>query len=64
VGIEVVLLTDADGVATNVGPEQTHLSLILWNPWFVVGGLAFAAAGIQSWRDRSNVAADAETTRL
>jgi hypothetical protein len=66
VGIEVVLLTDAGGVATTVGPAQARLSLILWNPWFVVvgGGLAFAAAGIQGGRDRSTVApaAAADTT--
>lgn len=64
VGVEVTLLADAGGVATNVGPDQTHLSLILWNPWFVVGGLAFTAAGVQSLRDGSNVATVARTTGL
>jgi Protein of unknown function (DUF3995) len=36
--LEVVLLTGTGGVASAVGPSQTHWSPILWNPWFVVGG--------------------------
>lgn len=53
VGVELLLLTGAAGVARNVGQDQTRLSLILWNPWFVVGGLAFALAGIEGRRDRA-----------
>lgn len=49
-GVELLLLTDAGGIARNVGPEETHWSLVLWNPWFVAGGLAFAAAGAQGRR--------------
>jgi hypothetical protein len=52
VAVEVALLTDVGGVAGNVGPEQTHISLILWNPWFALGGLLFSAAGLQSWREQ------------
>lgn len=48
-GVELLLLTDAGGIASNVGQGQTRLSLVLWNPWFVIGGLAFAAAGAQGW---------------
>ncbi|NKS56361.1 DUF3995 domain-containing protein [Rhodococcus hoagii] len=43
--VEILLITDAGGVRTAVGPEQTHWSLVLWNPWFVVGGLAFIWSG-------------------
>ena len=51
VAVEVVLLTDAGGVATTVGAAQTRLTLALWNPWFAFGGLAFLAAGVQGRRD-------------
>jgi hypothetical protein len=51
VAVEVVLLTDAGGMASNVGEQETHMSLVLWNPWFFLGGLLFAATGIQSWCD-------------
>jgi Protein of unknown function (DUF3995) len=50
--VQVILLTDVGGVASSVGPAQTHLSLLVWNPWFVVGGAFFVAAGIQRWRPR------------
>ncbi len=53
VGVQVVLLTDAGDVAGNVGEAQTRMSLVLWNPWFVLGGLLFVAAGVQSRRARS-----------
>ena len=36
--LEVVLATGAGGVSNAVGPEQTYWSLLLWNPWFVLGG--------------------------
>ena len=42
--LEVVLLTGAGGVASSVGPLETHWSLVLWNPWFMAGGLAFLLA--------------------
>ena len=50
VAVEVVLLTDTGDVAGNVGEAQTRMSLLLWNPWFVLGGLLFVAAGVQSRR--------------
>lgn len=53
VGVSVVLLTDAGGVASNVGEAQARMSLLLWNPWFVVGGVLFVAAGIQGRRART-----------
>ncbi|QWF82326.1 DUF3995 domain-containing protein [Amycolatopsis sp. CA-230715] len=38
--MEVVLVSGAGGIAASVGPLETTWSLILWNPWFVVGGVA------------------------
>lgn len=37
--VEFVLFTGAGGVAAAVGPVEAYWSLILWNPWFLVGGL-------------------------
>jgi hypothetical protein len=37
--LEVVLGTGAGGVAAAVGPVQAHWSLVLWNPWFALGGV-------------------------
>jgi hypothetical protein len=41
--VEVLLLAD---VAVDIGPEQRTWTLLLWNPWFLIGGLVFGAA---SW---------------
>ncbi|WP_280759171.1 DUF3995 domain-containing protein [Prescottella agglutinans] len=43
--IEILLITDAGGVRTEVGPQQTHWSLVLWNPWFAIGGVLFTWTG-------------------
>jgi hypothetical protein len=50
--LELVLLTGAGGVASAVGPLETHWSLILWNPWFALGGLALIMATRQFQRAR------------
>ena len=63
IAVQVVLLTDAGDVARNVGEHQTRVSLILWNPWFVLGGLFFAAAGVVGWRDLRAAASRDETMR-
>lgn len=42
--LEVVLLTGAGGVASAIGPRETYGSLILWNPWFMLGGLLLILA--------------------
>ena len=42
--LEVVLLTGAGGVASAVGASQTQWSLLLWNPWFALGGLVVSLA--------------------
>jgi hypothetical protein len=48
--LEVVLLTGAGGIRSAVGPLETHWSLVLWNPWFVVGGLVVLLATRQLQR--------------
>lgn len=42
--LELVLLTGFGGVASAVGPLETRWSLVLWNPWFIAGGLALILA--------------------
>lgn len=48
--LEIVLLTGAGGVASAMGPLETYWSLVLWNPWFVVGGLLLILAAHRFWR--------------
>jgi hypothetical protein len=38
---EMLLLTGKAGQGVDVGPEQRLWAQVLWNPWFLVGGLAF-----------------------
>jgi Protein of unknown function (DUF3995) len=40
--LETLLATDAGGIRSSVGPLETRWSLVLWNPWFLIGGCAFA----------------------
>ncbi|WP_405750488.1 DUF3995 domain-containing protein [Streptomyces sp. NBC_00012] len=42
--VEVLLLTGTAGPEMDVSPEQRLWTLTLWNPWFLVGGLAFGLA--------------------
>ena len=52
-GIEALLLAGAyDGNAA-MSNAQRHWSLVLWNPWFVLGGLAFLLAARASGRSSS-----------
>ncbi|WP_079173014.1 DUF3995 domain-containing protein [Streptomyces monashensis] len=46
VAVEMLLLTDAAGRAVDVSPDQRLWTLVLWNPWFLVGGLVF---GLSAW---------------
>lgn len=50
--VEVMLLIDTTGMETAVSSEQRLWTLLLWNPWFLVGGVAFglAARGFGSAR--------------
>jgi hypothetical protein len=47
IGIEVLLLSGALDGNPDVGAGERHWSLLLWNPWFVLGGATYllAAAG-------------------
>lgn len=36
--LEVLLATNAGDLADTVGPSQTRWSLLVWNPWFMLGG--------------------------
>jgi hypothetical protein len=42
--LEIVLSTGAGGVASSVGPSEARWSLVLWNPWFIVGGVLLLLA--------------------
>ncbi|MGP3975287.1 DUF3995 domain-containing protein [Streptomyces sp. 8N114] len=44
IAVEMLLLTDIAGQEVDVSPEQRLWSLVLWNPWFLVGGLVFGLA--------------------
>jgi len=47
---EVLLATNTAGLRADVGPLETRWSLILWNPWFALGGALFIATAIQASR--------------
>ncbi|GAA3933214.1 hypothetical protein GCM10022244_47210 [Streptomyces gulbargensis] len=49
IGVEV-LLTGTAQVDDSVSAGQRIWTLALWNPWFVVGGLAFGLAALRSHR--------------
>lgn len=42
--LEVLLALDVGGIQSGVGSLETRWSLILWNPWFALGGALFLAA--------------------
>lgn len=44
VGLEVLLLGGFYESNTALASSQVHWSLVLWNPWFIRGGVAFALA--------------------
>lgn len=43
-GIEILMLAGAYDANAALGPGQERWTLLLWNPWFVAGGIAFGAA--------------------
>jgi Protein of unknown function (DUF3995) len=45
--LELVLVTGVSGVRAQVGALETRWSLLLWNPWFALGGGLFVAAAVQ-----------------
>ncbi|MFJ2629532.1 DUF3995 domain-containing protein [Streptomyces sp. NPDC087532] len=50
IAVEVLLLTNTAGQEIDVSPEQRLWTLLLWNPWFLVGGLVFGLAARGSGR--------------
>ncbi len=51
--VEALLLFDTAGRWVEVSAEQRLWTLLLWNPWFVVGGLAFGLAARGPGRTRN-----------
>ena len=47
IALEVLLAADIGGIRAVVGPLETRWSLILWNPWFVLGGALLLATATQ-----------------
>jgi hypothetical protein len=56
--VEVVLLLDAGGIASSVGPAQTRWTLWLWSPWFLLGGALFLVAAHRLARSRPSSSYD------
>lgn len=50
--VELALATDAGGVRGAVGPAEARWSLVVWNPWFVLGGALFLGTAVGLVRDR------------
>lgn len=48
--LEVVLATGSGGVPDAVDAAETHWSLVLWNPWFMLGGVLVLIATYQFTR--------------
>lgn len=53
VGVEFLLLSNATHVDTSISAGQRFWTLVLWNPWFVVGGVAFGCAAFVAGRRSS-----------
>lgn len=39
--LEILVGFDVGGLSATIGPSQTYWSLVLWNPWFILGGVLF-----------------------
>jgi hypothetical protein len=46
VGIEVLMLAGVYDGNPAITPAQRHWTLVLWNPWFLAGGVAFGLAAL------------------
>jgi hypothetical protein len=44
--VELALAVDAGGVRDSVGAAESRWSLVLWDPWFVVGGVLFVGVAL------------------
>jgi hypothetical protein len=54
VGLEVLLLADPRYGNGAVSPAERFWTLVLWNPWFLVGALTFGLAAGAGRRDRGS----------
>ena len=52
IGLEVLLSVNA-GLRHDVGPLETRWSLVLWNPWFVLGGALFLLTALRTVPERA-----------
>jgi hypothetical protein len=50
IAVEGLLLTGTAGQEIAVSPGQRLWTLVLWNPWFLIGGLVFGLAAWKSGR--------------
>ncbi|MFJ1544212.1 DUF3995 domain-containing protein [Streptomyces sp. NPDC088246] len=48
--IEFLLLTDVTQLDSSVSAGQRFWTLVLWNPWFIAGGLAFGMSALKAGR--------------
>ncbi|MFG2208501.1 hypothetical protein [Streptomyces sp. NPDC048638] len=48
--MEFLLLTNATHLDAAVSAGQRFWTLVLWNPWFIVGGLAFGLSALEARR--------------
>ena len=48
--VEALLLSDAGYGNGAVSPAERFWTLVLWNPWFLMGGVAFARAAMGARR--------------
>jgi hypothetical protein len=52
VSLEVLLAMNVGGLRASVGPLETYWSLVLWNPWFALGGALFIVTAIRGSSSR------------
>ena len=50
--VEVLLLADAGYGGGAISPAQRSWALLLWNPWFLAGGIVFCLAAVAARRER------------
>ncbi|MDP9460091.1 MAG: DUF3995 domain-containing protein [Actinomycetota bacterium] len=53
IGVELLLLTDAGYGGGAISPPQRWWTLVVWNPWFFLGGISFPLAALAARRAAS-----------
>ena len=56
IGVELLLLTDPGYGGGDISPAQRWWSLVLWNPWFLLGGISFGLAAVAAHGSRRTTA--------